>query len=211
MNRLFGTAAIVLFLAWVHLVDAAAAEHEYRSWSDKSGNFSVEARFVKLDGASVVLQTRDDREIRVSITKLGGDDISYVQSASGSKSEPDIEGIWGGKWDDTWPVYLVIQKEGDDGSYGVKYVWYENLERPLQKMNKTGKWESHYIDAGILIFRRIEDEIILYGKFRRPRAARLVKLDVEEEDLAEVKLEESTDWKEGAPEAEAARALILSK
>ena len=49
------------------------------TWSDKTGKFSVEARFERLDGETVVLVTTDGRHLKVPIDRLSDADAQYVQ------------------------------------------------------------------------------------------------------------------------------------
>ncbi|MEI9997950.1 MAG: hypothetical protein WDO13_01665 [Verrucomicrobiota bacterium] len=42
-----------------------------------------------------------------------------------------LTGTWGGKWDDTWPVFLIVSPGDHPGEVKVVYRWFENNRRPL--------------------------------------------------------------------------------
>ncbi|MBT5599041.1 MAG: hypothetical protein HOJ62_10490 [Planctomycetaceae bacterium] len=52
---------------------------ELRIWKDSTGQFSIEATFVRLSGGQVVLQQKDETEISVPLSKLSQPDRTYVQ------------------------------------------------------------------------------------------------------------------------------------
>jgi hypothetical protein len=52
---------------------------EFRTWQDASGNFSVEAKFLRVDGEQVVLhRKKDDREIKVPLKLLSPADQKFI-------------------------------------------------------------------------------------------------------------------------------------
>ena len=54
---------------------------EVRTWTDGSGSFSVEAQFVRLEGAKVVLEREDGKTVRIDLVKLSAADQHYVMLA----------------------------------------------------------------------------------------------------------------------------------
>src|SRR5687768_5434091 len=58
------------------------ASAEERTWSDKSGKFSVMAEFVRIDGDRAVLRRSDGKEIKVPIEKLSEDDQAVIKAQS---------------------------------------------------------------------------------------------------------------------------------
>jgi hypothetical protein len=99
--------------------------------------------------------------------------LSLVVSCWGGE-----EGVWGGKWDDTWPVFLKIEPGTDPGTYKVGYLWLENSQDKDFSRNVTvAKKVGGYFDAGLLIFKLDDTTGTLYGAFEKPRMANLVKLD----------------------------------
>ena len=61
------------------LNDAINSFDDTRTWSDKSGKFSIEAKFVKIDGKNVVLEKADDKTISVPISRLSQADVDYLK------------------------------------------------------------------------------------------------------------------------------------
>jgi hypothetical protein len=47
---------------------------EIRTWSDSSGSFSIEAKFVKFNGNDVVLEDKTGKVMNVPITRLSTED-----------------------------------------------------------------------------------------------------------------------------------------
>jgi hypothetical protein len=70
-------------LSLVALVIAAAATplpaDELRTWTDKSGKFSVEAEFVEVASGKVRLKLKDGKTVALSLAKLSEDDRMYVR------------------------------------------------------------------------------------------------------------------------------------
>ena len=57
-----------------------AAKPSLRTWKDSTGQFSVEAVFVRVSGDQVVLQRKDKTEISVPLAKLSEADRKYVEN-----------------------------------------------------------------------------------------------------------------------------------
>ena len=57
------------------------------TWSDKSGRFSVEAEFVRLDGETVVLRDAGGEELEVSLDALSADDQTRARRAAETMAE----------------------------------------------------------------------------------------------------------------------------
>ena len=88
------------------------------------------------------------------------------------------EGIWGGKWDDMWPVFLEIEKGADTNSYKVQYIWLENTSNSsFFKKERVAKQVGAHFEADFLVFKIDGDKGMLYGAFENPRMANLVKID----------------------------------
>ena len=94
------------------------------------------------------------------------------------KKQNAAVGLWGGKWDDKWPIILSIQSTAESDKYKVRYQWVENLTNAeLSMQNFIGHKTNNYIQAGYLTFRMTETNGMIYGDFRTPRMANLVRLD----------------------------------
>lgn len=65
----------------IALMMAMAITQEIRTWTDKSGQFSVEAEFVGLaENKSVEIKTKDGRSLKVPLEKFSEADQDYVRS-----------------------------------------------------------------------------------------------------------------------------------
>lgn len=58
---------------------ARDAEDAFRTWTDNTGKFSVEAKFIKRTMGKVTLEKRDGSKIDLSIDRLSDDDQKYVK------------------------------------------------------------------------------------------------------------------------------------
>jgi len=57
------------------------AKPELRTWKDSTGQFSIQATFVRVNGDQVVLQGIDKKEISLPLTELSAVDQQYVQKS----------------------------------------------------------------------------------------------------------------------------------
>ena len=65
------------------IVEPAAPEKQsepFREWSNKSGKFKVEARFVRQSGGKVTIEKRDGKQTMVEIEKLNEADQGYLKT-----------------------------------------------------------------------------------------------------------------------------------
>ena len=53
---------------------------QFRTWSDATGGFSIEAEYVRMVQARVTLKTRDGRFVTVPLAKLSSKDQDYVRA-----------------------------------------------------------------------------------------------------------------------------------
>ena len=66
----------------------AAPDAPVRKWSDKTGKFSVDARYQGTNGDKVVLAKADGKRIEVPIAKLSDEDGRYLQELRQSGRQP---------------------------------------------------------------------------------------------------------------------------
>jgi hypothetical protein len=55
----------------------------FRTWTDTTGQFSIEAKFVGEDGDKVRLVNKDGKELKVPLAKLRESDRKHVESLRG--------------------------------------------------------------------------------------------------------------------------------
>jgi len=116
------------------------------------------------------------------------------------------EGLWGGKWDDKWSVFLQIEKGADTNSFKVQYIWLESQDgSEFSKQEHVVKKVGAHFEADFLIFKVGGDKGMLYGAFKKPRMANLVKIDAKLPAATECDdVLRKYQWKAGAiPAAEA--------
>lgn len=67
---------------------STVTEPNYRTWQDRSGNFSVEAEYIATEGGMVVLRRKkDQKEIKVPLQRLSRPDQEFLASENSSPFE----------------------------------------------------------------------------------------------------------------------------
>ena len=76
-----------------------AAKPELRTWKDSTGQFSIQATFVRVNGDLVILQGIDKKEISLPLAKLSTADQQYVKARlnPGSNAKKTITNTIGTK------------------------------------------------------------------------------------------------------------------
>jgi hypothetical protein len=116
--------------------------------------------------------------VLATLTNTVKESFTGSVTAVHTASQDVVIGLWGGKWDDTWPVFLLIETNGEPHTYKVRYQWLENLDDSMFSTRElTGYKTNNYVHAKFLDFRMTETNGMLYGKFKIPRMANLVRLD----------------------------------
>jgi hypothetical protein len=118
-----------------------------------------------------------------------------------------IEGTWGGKWDDTWPVFISVHAGNNPGEYTVTYFHMEYPDKPsFESQTLTAKKVGDHYETERLVFKLDEHGGMIYGRFDDPRMANLVRIAPEPANPADLKniVLENYGWKPGAiPAADA--------
>jgi thiol-disulfide isomerase/thioredoxin len=77
---------LALGFTFILLTCANAAAGEPRTWSDKTGKFSITAELVAVQQGNVVLRQADGQQLTVPIQKLSGADRAFVEGMAPPKS-----------------------------------------------------------------------------------------------------------------------------
>src|SRR5262245_33268662 len=80
-------ASLVLVLAGL-AATAAAADAEVRTWTDSTGQFTIEARFVALQAGKVRLAKPDGSQIEIELSKLSAADRAYANEQAKAGASP---------------------------------------------------------------------------------------------------------------------------
>ncbi len=72
---------VCLLVLSLSFVSDSNAQEQLRTWTDSSGKFNVEAKFIRYDGKQVVLAKPDGKAIRLPLDKLSEEDQKYVKAA----------------------------------------------------------------------------------------------------------------------------------
>jgi hypothetical protein len=137
--------------------------------------------------------------------------VGFVSLAMSCQGEE--VGLWGGKWDDLWPVFLQIQRGTEPDTYQVEYIWLENgSDKKLSRMVHEGRKADGHFEARFLKFKLDGATGMLYGAFGQPRMANLVKIESGTPNRSNYeKLLRESGWKAGAIPAAEALAKIKEK
>ena len=73
---------VLVFVILIVASAAVGADAPLRQWSDRTGQFSVQARLVEQDRDSVTLVTADEQRIEVPLEKLCDADRAYLTEAA---------------------------------------------------------------------------------------------------------------------------------
>lgn len=89
--------AFVLTAGMAFGAAAAADESDFRTWTDASGDFSFEGKFLRLRGAEVLLEAADGKTRLVPLSRLSEADRDWVKSQgvgeSGVSAEDPLTGV----------------------------------------------------------------------------------------------------------------------
>ncbi|MFP6900868.1 MAG: SHD1 domain-containing protein, partial [Opitutales bacterium] len=80
MKKVLAIVLLTVFFVGAELQAQDAAKPELRTWKDSTGQFSVEAVFVRVSGDQVVLQGADKKEVVLLLARLSVADRKYVQN-----------------------------------------------------------------------------------------------------------------------------------
>ena len=58
--------------------EAQVMNSDFRTWTDTTGKFSIEAKLIEVDLSDVVLETRDGSTKRVPVEKLSKQDRRFI-------------------------------------------------------------------------------------------------------------------------------------
>ncbi len=121
------------------------------------------------------------------------------------------EGIWGGKWDDSWPVFIFLKRDAESNTFSGRYYWLENLKKSsfsVRELPEVAVVDGYFVGK-FLSFKLDSKKGMVHGNFRKPRMANLVRIHgpmptVEECDEVLAKY----GWKPGAIPADEALERI---
>ena len=83
----------LLVLTGSFLYAEEGVQSRFRTWKDATGNFSVEARILRINGEQVILELRDKREISVPIVRLSTRDKEIVKTFAKEGPEKIVNSI----------------------------------------------------------------------------------------------------------------------
>ena len=86
MKKSFAILLLAVLFVGSELQSQDTAKPALRTWKDSTGQFSIQATFVRVNGDQVVLQGVDKKEISLPLTKLSAADQQYVKARLTSDS-----------------------------------------------------------------------------------------------------------------------------
>ena len=76
---------VLVFLLLLTVAFPLFGQQQIRKWSDKSGEFTVRAKLVKVEGETVTLEKEAGGTVEVPIAKLSDKDREFVEKLSAAK------------------------------------------------------------------------------------------------------------------------------
>jgi outer membrane protein assembly factor BamB len=136
-------------------------EDPYRKWTDKSGKFSVQAKFVEFTGGRVVLEREDGSKVRVSMQQLSDGDRQFVRAALAARRNESVEpksvaakpaarpaGVAAGDW----PEWRGPRRDGVSDEKGLLDNWQETAPSLAWRSRGFGGGYSSVSIANGLIY-----------------------------------------------------------
>ena len=80
MKKVIACLLLVALFVGSELQAQNAAKSQLRTWKDSTGQFSIQATYVRVNGDQVVLQRTDKKEISLPLAKLSAADQQYVKA-----------------------------------------------------------------------------------------------------------------------------------
>ncbi len=123
----FAFVLIPAFTVLSPLIVEASAPQPLREWSDSTGRFTLDARFVRVDGMSVVLRLENGTIRRVELARLSKRDQEYVMELQPVAAKP-IEQAGNGdlaEFPKTLPELPEALPEETRNTLMKMNVWYE--------------------------------------------------------------------------------------
>jgi hypothetical protein len=137
--------------------------------------------------------------------------VALALTACGGPKDPNL-GLWGGKLNDEFPVFITVDAGNSPGTYRVGSAWTTTADATeyREARDAAKKVESH-VEARFFFFKVNGRTGMIYG-FNPAMAANLVKLGGDEVPLfkdGEQALRKA-GWKPGAPPPEEAMKQIAA-
>jgi outer membrane protein assembly factor BamB len=128
-------------------VDDEPAPTDYRTWTDISGKFTLEAAMIKFADGKVHLQKKDGDVARISIGKLSKEDQRFVRGELANRKDAPRPGRGGGAADANsgnanWPGWLGPNRDGKSPDTGLLKTWPEGGPPLLWKASGIGRGYS---------------------------------------------------------------------
>ena len=85
--------------------------------------------------------------------------------------------LWGGKWDDRWPVFIILEDTDTPQFYWITYKWIESKTHAgFSSQRFVGEKVRDFVTSYLLILKVTGNSGMVYGKFENPRMANLVRI-----------------------------------
>lgn len=142
IRRLITTLLLTVACLIAARIGRVAADEEERTWTDSTGKHKVVARFVELDGTTVVLRREDGKTVRVPLSRLSDTDqraanaaATRTRSAATTVATQDAEV---GEVSSDWPSWRGPNRDGISRETGLLKSWPADGPRELWRANGFG-------------------------------------------------------------------------
>ncbi len=130
-------------------------ELQFRTWTDASGKYQIEAAMIKFSAGKVHLQKTDGKAAAVSVGKLSKADQRYVREELARRRAREKEQASGSRpvatSNSDWPGFLGPQRDGLSPDTGLLKAWPDSGPPLLWEVNDLGGgWSSVAVANGCL-------------------------------------------------------------
>ena len=124
---------------------------EVRLFKNGDGK-TLEAEFLsEILGSVRIKRIKDGKVFSLKIDNLSEEDQKWIEAQKGDKKEKkkpqSIAGLWGGKWDDKWPIFISVKEGGRMGHYQIVYSWKEYLDQDFLSKTQSGEEVDEHIHS----------------------------------------------------------------
>jgi len=143
MTSIYKTPLFSCCLAFLFLVATAANgadDYRFRTWVDKTGNFKIEARFLRIKGNQVALVKRAGGEFEIALLALSARDQEYVRLTNrGMEPNEDFDAVVKAS------PFIINFSQGETAyKHTVKYPWKIDAKKTLVEFTISGNGNREF-------------------------------------------------------------------
>ena len=124
----------------------------FRTWTDATGKYTVEAKFLEIKLGKVKLQRRNGKVIEISLTRLSRADRRLAQDAARPDADATTQVVASEALNLDWPQWRGPNRDGISTETGLMDRWPDEGPRELWRTRGLGRGYASVSIAGGKIF-----------------------------------------------------------